>query len=173
MLHESRVDVYCTLRVISNEAHAIPWDAPREIPWHPEGTSSEGNSRGTPRYITESRGLPVGSCGNNWDYPLYRGIPWVPARRPMGSHGVHRGPPWDTTVYRELPWVTMGITRGNPGINTIMSITDNVANPIGCRQPRNSVCLLACYIVQCLHKDRFTPTLDRGGSRSPVYYCFC
>ena len=71
----------------SNDGIIIPQDVPRG-PMGSHGTR-HGNSRGTPRYATGSRGMPG----------ITHGIPWVPVGRPTGSRGVQ--------------WVLMG-SRGFP-----------------------------------------------------------
>ena len=52
-------------------------------------------------------------------------------------------------------------------------LTINIAHHTRCRKPLNLVRLVVCYIVQCLHKGVFTPTLCRGGGRPPVILLQC
>lgn len=63
-----------------------------------------------------------------------------------------------------------GVTNGQPWHHKwpppppllAQCLHSNVAKPTRCRQPLNSVRLMVCGIVRCLHIDCFTPTLYKG-----------
>lgn len=61
----------------------------------------------------------------------------------------------------------------NVGVKQIILDIEQYSNPTRRRQPFNSVRLIVCYVVQCVHEDCFTPTLWKGGSRPAVLRCEC